>query len=365
MAPDIQDVANLAGVSTATVSRALRGLPNVSSATRERVLAAAAQLDYVSSPTASRLASGHTHSIGIVAPYVGRWFFGQVLSGAERVLREAGFDVLLIALPDDAARTEFFARMPLRRKVDAVLVLTLPLTSTQMDQLRQLDVPIGTVGSVVPGLNGVSIDDVAGARMATNHLINLGHTRIGLIGGGDSIPTHFVTPDDRRDGYREALASAGIEVPAEYEVDGSYTTEGGEAAMAELLGLPVPPTAVFAQSDEMAMGALSAIRRAGLDCPRDISLVGFDDHQLARVFDLTTIAQPAELQGELAAMQILANLAGGGTTVERVPTRLVLRGTTRPPRHSPNGSQSSAMPPPGQLAGGPAVPAGSGEGRAG
>lgn len=331
MAADIVDVANRAGVSTATVSRALRGLPNVSAKTRDRVLAAAAELDYVSSPSASRLASGLTHSIGIVAPYVGRWFFGQVLSGAERVLRQAGYDVLLNALPDDAARADFFARMPIRRKVDAVLVLTLPLGFEQVELLRQLGVPIGTVGGQVPGINQVGIDDVGSARMATNHLVNLGHQRIAMIGGGDSIPTHFVTPDDRREGYRAAMADAGLDVLPGYEADGSYTTEGGESAMVELLSLPAPPTAVFAQSDEMAMGALRAIRRSGLQCPGDISVIGFDDHQLARVMDLTTIAQPAELQGEIAARQILANLAGGAPTVEVVPTRLVLRGTTHPP----------------------------------
>lgn len=332
MAADIIDVAKLAGVSTATVSRALRGLPNVSDRTRERVRAAAAELDYVSSPSASRLASGLTHSVGLITPYLGRWFFGQVLSGAARVLREAGYDVLLNALPDDASRDEFFTRMPLRRRVDGVLVLTLPLASRQVEQLRGLGVPIGSVGSPAPGFSSVGIDDFAAARMATNHLVNLGHSRIAMIGAGDSIPTHFITPDDRSDGYRAALMAAGLEAPGEYSVDGSYTTDGGEAAMVELLSLPNPPTAVFAQSDEMAMGALRAIRRSGLACPRDISVVGIDDHQLSRMFDLTTVAQPAELQGEIAAKQLLACLDGEAPRVEQVATRLILRGTTHPPR---------------------------------
>lgn len=353
MAADIADVANLAGVSTATVSRALRGLPNVSDKTRDKVIAAAAELDYVSTPSASRLASGHTHSIGILAPYVGRWFFGQVLAGAERVLRQAGYDVLLIALPDDASRTEFFARMPLRRRVDAVLILTLPLSPEQIGQLRALDVPIGAVGAHAEGINEVGIDDRAGARMATNHLINLGHEQIAMIGGGASIPTHFQTPDDRRDGYREALAQAGLHCPPEYEVDGSYTTDGGEAAMVELLGLSRPPTAVFCQSDEMAMGAMRALRHSGLECPGDVSIIGFDDHQLARLLDLTTIAQPAELQGALAARQLLANLAGAAPAQEQVPTRLVLRSSTRPPRTRRTGTPGSAAAAPTQT---PAVP---------
>ena len=163
---DIADVARRAGVSTATVSRALRGLPNVAEDTRVRVMAAAAELDYVITPSASRLASGQTHSIGVVVPFLGRWFFGQVLSGAEEVLRAAGYDVLLFALPHDDARAEFFARMPLRRRVDGVLLLTLPMLPRERVTLAALGVPLAAVGVTAPGVSSVGIDDVAAARSA-------------------------------------------------------------------------------------------------------------------------------------------------------------------------------------------------------
>ncbi len=187
----------MAGVSTATVSRALRGLPNVSPATSAKVLAAAQELDYVISPSASRLASGQTRSVGVVAPYLGRWFFGQVLSGVEEVLREAGYDVLLYALPDEASRADFFARMPLRRRVDGVLILTLPMDAPEVEQLSALGVPLGSVGVPGPGISCVAIDDVAAARTAVNHLVNLGHERIAMIGGGPTEPIHFTVPHDR------------------------------------------------------------------------------------------------------------------------------------------------------------------------
>ncbi len=328
---DIAAVAQRAGVSTATVSRALRGLPNVSEPTRQRVLAAARELDYVVSPTASRLASGQTRSVGVVAPYLGRWFFGQVLSGAEEVLRAAGYDVLLYALPDDAARTAFFARLPLRRRVDAVLVLTLPMDQAEVDQLLGLQVPIGSVGVPAPGICCVGIDDGAAARMAVTHLVNLGHEAIALIGGGPSEPIHFTVPHDRLGGYRAAMRDAGLPVPDGYEADGGFTYAGGEAAMAGLLALPDPPTAVFAESDEMAMGALRAIRRAGLRCPEDISVIGFDDHELAELVELTTIAQPVAEQGRLAARLLLERIAGAEVLDRQLPTRLVLRSTTSPP----------------------------------
>jgi LacI family transcriptional regulator, repressor for deo operon, udp, cdd, tsx, nupC, and nupG len=328
---DIAAVARLAGVSTATVSRALRGLPNVSADTRARVLRAALELDYVISPSASRLASGQTHSIGVVTPYLGRWFFGQVLSGAEEVLHAAGFDLLLYALPDEATRADFFTRMPLRRRVDGVLVLTLPMEGSEIEQLGALGVPLASVGVPGPGVSCVGIDDGAAARVAVNHLVNLGHERIALIGGGPSEPIHFTVPHDRLAGYRGAMADAGLPVPDGYEADGAFTYAGGEAAMADLLSLPNPPTAVFAESDEMAIGAMRTIRHSGLRCPDDISIIGFDDHELAQMMDLTTIAQPVHEQGRIAAHLLLDQIAGAEAGDRQLPTRIVLRSSTGPP----------------------------------
>ena len=335
-APDIQAVARLAGVSTATVSRALRGLTNVSPSTRARVLAAARELDYVISPSASRLASGQTRSVGVVMPYIGRPFFAQVLSGAESVLRAGGYDVLLYALPEDKARTGFFQELPLRRRVDAVLILTLPLTEPQMDKLRALGVPLAVVGSIgldPVGASRVGIDDTAGARTAVNHLINLGHERIAMIGGGvsDAEPNPFRTPEDRRLGYRTSLADAGLVRYPGYEVDGRFTPAGGDQAMGSLLGLEHPPTAVFAQSDRMAVGAMHALRRAGLSCPEDVSIIGFGDHEVAASLELTTIAEPMAEQGARAAEQILSALAGAQPEAVVLPTRLALRSSTSPP----------------------------------
>jgi DNA-binding LacI/PurR family transcriptional regulator len=331
---DIEEVAARAGVSTATVSRALRGLPNVSPGTRARVLEAAHALDYVVSPSASRLASGRTSSVAVVMPYIGRHFFGKVLDGAEGVLRGAGYDVLLYALPDSPAREDFFARMPLRRRVDAVLVITLPLLAEQVQRLLALGLPVGTVGLHVPGASSVGIDDVAAARAATAHLVNLGHERIAMIGGGVSAvePNPFTTPQDRAQGYREALADAGLPWSVEYEVDGQYTAAGAERAVAQLLSLPEPPTAVFAQSDRMALGAIHSLHRVGLSCPDDVSIVGFDDHELAEPTDLTTIAQPMVEQGAAAARQLLGRLQGDPPSDELLGTHLVLRASTSPPR---------------------------------
>jgi DNA-binding LacI/PurR family transcriptional regulator len=185
----------------------------------------------------------------------------------------------------------------------------------------------------LPGVSSVRIDDAAGARAATNHLINLGHERIAMIGGGVSAvePNPFTTPEDRADGYRQALADAGLARVPEYAVDGQYTSLGGAQAMSELLSLPQPPTAVFAQSDRMAVGAMQAVRWAGLSCPDDVSIVGFDDHEVAAPLDLTTIAQPMPEQGAIAARQVLDVLAGKPPAEVLLPTHLVMRATTSPP----------------------------------
>src|SRR5665213_1989599 len=250
----IRDVAREAGVSTATVSRALRGLPNVDPVTREHVRRVADRLDYVISPAASRLASGRAGSIAVITPFLG---------------------------PHSV------------------------------------------------GVSSVSIDDVEGGRMASQHLINLGHERIGLI-SGRPLPTPFFPENDRLAGYRQALEASGLSVEASLQVPGYFTIEGGEHAMTAQLAQRTPPTAVFAMSDEMAFGALRALRRHGIRPGLDIALVGFDGHEMCDMLDLTTVTQPAEELGSAAARCLLDLLDDPAREPEvlRLPTQLCVRGPT-------------------------------------
>ena len=345
MATSIEDVARRAGVSIATVSRSLRGLPDVAPGTRERVIVAARELDYVASPYAARLASGRTDAVGVIVPHVTRWFFAQAISGAERVLREAGYDLLLYNLGDDAGRARFFDRMPIRKRVDCVLVLCLPLTDEEIESIRAMHVPAAVIGATVPGFAGVRIDDVGAAEAAVAHLLGLGHRRVGLISGAPDEPMHFTATGDRRRGYRLALRSAGTRAEPALEVPGDFTLDSGRVAMQRLLALDEPPTAVFAESDEMAFGALHALRIAGLTPGRDVSVVGFDDHDMAELLDLTTIAQPVPEQGEQVARALLTALAPNAPPprAETIRTRLVVRGSTGPP---PTGRAAGAAPGP-------------------
>jgi DNA-binding LacI/PurR family transcriptional regulator len=328
----IKDVAEAAGVSIATVSRALHGLPRVSEATRQRVLAAAAELRYVASPSAASLASGQTNAIGVVAPFVNRWYFAAMVHSAEERLRKAGYDLLLYSLGTDAhERRRAFSGTLLRKRVDGVLVLGLHPTADEVAALSAVGGPVAIVGADVPGWASVRIDDAAAARSAVRHLLDLGHRRIGFIGGDDEL--HTAMPADRRVGYRAELAAAGLPALPELEAVGGFTVAGGHLAAKRLLGLPEPPTALFAASDEMAMGALQAARHSGLRVPEDVSVIGIDDHEMADLMDLTTVAQPVVAQGVLAAEMILTALTDPDRPLAAVtvPTELVVRGTTSSP----------------------------------
>jgi DNA-binding LacI/PurR family transcriptional regulator len=331
MAVSIEDVARAAGVSTATVSRALRGLPHVTPETRASVQAIAASLGYVPSPSASALASGRTRTVGLVVPAISRWFFAECCEGAEVTLRASGFDALLYSLPDSSGPRGAFDADVLRRRVDAVLVASMSFTDEEVAALRSLGVPAVFVSVPQAGFPHVGIDDLAGARLATEHLAGLGHTVIGHIGGRRTDAPSSPTAR-RREGFRAVLAGAGLEVADDLDAEGYFTAESGAAEAARLLDRRPDLTALFVGSDEMAMGALGVIRERGLGPGRDVSVVGFDGHTLGAVFGLTTVAQSARDQGARAAAYLLDCLGGEADPEAQIlfPTELVVRTSTGP-----------------------------------
>jgi LacI family transcriptional regulator, repressor for deo operon, udp, cdd, tsx, nupC, and nupG len=330
MKSTIEDVAKRAGVSTATVSRALRGFVSVTPETKSRVEQAARELDYVISASASRLASGKTFTVGVITPFIDRWYFSNLLSGIERVTRSGGFELLVYSLDRLDERERIFHQKLLREQVDALLVCAMPPSQKEIDFLQELKIPVALVGAEVAGCASVRIDDIGGAKAATGHLINMGHQRIGLIAESPLQPMSFTAPRDRRNGFLNAHLDAGLTFDPALEAFGSFTIESGERAMDELLARPHPPTAVFCESDEMAFGAMSAIRRHGLRVPEDISIVGFDDHDLAKYLNLTTVSQSVQVMGETAAWIILDQLKNESNEPKSVvmPTQLVVRAST-------------------------------------
>ncbi|WP_082592775.1 LacI family DNA-binding transcriptional regulator [Phycicoccus sp. Soil803] len=330
----IKDVAQAAGVSVATVSRALRGVDRVRPQTRERIQRLAAEMDFVASPTAASLASGRTRVIAVVAPSRTRWYFATLVSGIDRRLRQHDHMVFLLDLEEegDNPRRRLSQAMLLKR-VDGVIALNVPVDPGELEVLDRLDLPLVAVGSPVPGRSLVRIDDVLTARVATEHLIGLGHTRIAFVGPMPDDIAQTQAPLQRLRGFRETVANHGLSVPPGFIIDAGWTALSASRAVTGLLHAPDRPTAVMAASDEMAMGVLQAARRLGLRIPNDLSVIGIDDHVLSEVMDLSTMRQDLQAQGELAAEMLIRRMGDPTLPAEIVtaPTELVLRGTTGSP----------------------------------
>lgn len=333
---NMTDVARRSGVSIASVSRALRGEPGVSPATRTRILSAARDLAYVVSPEASHLSRGTTGRIAVVVPRVDAWFYSTMLAGIAGEFDTVGVDLVLCALPDSSSRHRFFESLPLRRKVDAVIVASLPLTARERTRLGQLALPTVFVGGDqdVGNHPWVGIDDELAARQAVGHLLRIGHRDIAMIQAGDREGTRWATDEARIRGFHGQISDAGLSDPTVVTVE--WGIDGGARGMEMLLSRPSLPTAVFCHSDEIALGALRTLHRAGVSVPQQVSVIGVDDHPSADLSDLTTVAQPVLEQGRIAARQVLAQLDGEGPepapTVSTLPTRLVIRGSTASPR---------------------------------
>ncbi len=333
----IDDVARRAGVSTATVSRALSGRGQVSSATRARVEASAIELGYVVSSSASSLASGRTRNIGVLVPYLDRWFFSAVLSGAASALMRRGYDITLYNLTADRAqRREVFDTFLRRGRIDGVIAVSIALDDDELERLRHLELPVIAIGGPNERLTTLTVDDVAVARLVTEHLLDLGHRDIAHIGARAEFDIEYHVPAQRLRGFQQTMIEAGPPVRPDLFEPADFTVPGGFRAATRLLARAERPTAIFAASDEMALGALLAVRELGLSVPDDVSIVGIDGHELGEFFGLTTVDQFALGQGERAADVILDTIEArdAGTPApapSHLPFALVVRGSTAPP----------------------------------
>ncbi len=329
----IEDVAIAAGVSVATVSRALRDLPNVAPSTRDRVRETAAALDYVADPGASRLAGGLTGTVAVAVPVLDSWYGARVVAGIEAILKESNVDLLLYAITNEVERQAFLAgNGAWWRRSDALIMVDLRISDLEAERLAAAGARIVTLGSRTPSFSSITLAETEAAAAAARYLIDAGHERIGMI-TGVQLAVHFRPSLPRRDSFRDVLVAAGLDVSVELETAGGFSIDGGGEAMAQLLDLPEPPTAVFAMSDVMAIGALHLARQRGLDVPGDVALVGFDDHETAPIFGLTTIHQEVDLIGAQAARLALRAMAARNSN-DRVepehivsPTHLVVRNT--------------------------------------
>lgn len=326
------DVARRAGVSVATVSRALRGSPLVSPETTARVGAAAEELSFAISRAASSLATGRLGRIGVLlGGSLQTWFNGTVLDAVYARLAPADVELTIFRIQDRAERDAFFTRLPARRNVDAMIVASFALSAPERGRLQTLGVPLVYLNQRVRGVPSVAIDDVAGARDGVRALLHLGHRRIAFVRSDTRTPGFRYSADRRIEGFRAAMAEAGV-APQDQLVITVPGVDAGDQVVGVALAEADPPTALAVDSDDLAIGVVAALGRAGVRTPEDVSVLGFDDQTLAGRLGLSTVAQPAALiAGEAAALALA--LAAGQEPAHRsvvVPTRLVLRRTTGP-----------------------------------
>jgi DNA-binding LacI/PurR family transcriptional regulator len=328
--PTIYDVARLAGVSTATVSRALNETGKIAPATRAAIDAAVAQLGYEPNRIARSLVTRSTQTIALLLPDIANPFYAALVSGIQHAALSRDYTMLLCTTEGDPEREEQYLNLLRAKRVDGALVDGLVLPPDRIARFVQDGFPIVCLDRDIDSssIPVVQVDNRLGGRIATEHLISLGHTRIAHVSGAIALRIS----DDRFAGYREALTGAGIQTDQRLVAHGHFTEEGGYRAATALLRSGVPFTAVFAGNDLSAIGAVTALVEHGRRVPQDVSVVGFDDLRLAAFTPppLTTIRQPA---AEIArrATGILMDLTHG-RPVERMrhllPPELVVRAST-------------------------------------
>ena len=302
----ITQVARHAGVGVATVSRVLNGSPAVREQTRQRVLEAIAELGYAPNPAARALSTGRTLSVGVVAPFFTRPSVIERLRGISHILAGSGYRMVLFDVERPGQDSEFFRTLP--GGLDGLLSISLCPPDADLDRFAAAEMPVVLVDYPHERLPAVHTDDVAGGRMATEHLLELGHERIAFLGDFEHNYHGFTSSAMRRVGYQEALCAAGLEVDMELVRRASHGREPATVLTRELLDVPDPPTAIFAASDTQAMGVLEAADELGIGVPDDLAVVGYDDIEIARYAGLTTIAQPLEESGAVGAHLLLAAL---------------------------------------------------------
>lgn len=341
----IKELARLSGVSVGTVSRALNGYTDVSPETRERVMRLAEELDYTPTAAARTLVMERSHVIGIFLetgeghPDVQHPFFHEVLGGLKDQLGAAGFDLLLFASeqPGNGYGPHSYLKRARHHGVDGTVLMGVDTGQSDVERLLRSDIPCVGVDVALAGNGNGSVmsDNAEGAAMAVRHLVERNHRRIATITGLiDTAPAR-----DRLRGYQEEIQRQGLAFRDDYVAYGDYYVESGAEGMARLLALPEPPTAVFAASDLMAVGALGTANRAGLRVPDDIAIVGFDDILLAGLTQpgLTTLRQDKQGLGAAAGEALLALMEedGDAPAAMTLPVELVVRGSTTPEGERP------------------------------
>lgn len=332
MATTIYDVAKLAGVGLGTVSRVLNNSPAVKDSTRQRVQAAIRQLEYTPDPIARSMTRGRTvtGTLAVIIPFFTRPFSIEVLRGIEASTSRLGYELVVYNIENDEQREDYFRRLPMTRKVDGLLIVSLSPKDKYIPNLVRAQIPTILVDAYNSSLTSIVVNNIDGAYRAMKHLLEKGHRRIGFINGEIEGDFKFNQANDRLIGVHRALGEYAIDFEPELAEIASWDREGGRAAAARLLSLRNRPTAIFAASDVQALGTLETARTMGLSVPGDLSIIGYDGIELSEWLQLTTMQQPMYQMGELGLNLLIEQIENPQKPPEliRLNTELVIRNTT-------------------------------------
>ena len=306
---NIAEVASTAGVSVGTVSRVLNESPNVREHTRRRVIEVMKRLNYRPSRLAESLSRGQTRTVVILVPFLTRPSVTERLAGAISVLDDEGFDTVVRNVETPGQRDRHLAALTTRHEADGAVVVSLRLNSEHLAALRNGSVPLAMVDTEAPGIPCTVVDDIRGGSLATEHLISLGHCRIGFVGDSPD-EFGFVSTRRRLLGYRRTLSRHRIEYDPAIVRLGRHSATVAATMARELLSLPSPPTAIFAGSDTQALGVLAAAGKSGHSVPADLSVIGYDDIESAALLGLSTVHQPLTESGACGARRLCALIRG-------------------------------------------------------
>lgn len=332
----VEDVARAAGVSTFTVSRALRDMQHVAPATKEKVLKAAEELQYTASKSAAALASGQTSRIALLCrERIAGWFMGELMDGLYDVLSPLSYDITVYRAGDTRQRKQFFTRLPANSNADAIILTGFSVTEQEQSALTDMGMPIVLVNSKDTGFSqgSVAVDDEDGEASAVRYLAALGHHRFCYVGRVDPLTSKTWGFDVRIRGYQNVIEDLGLIDCGAFHID-SDTPRSSRQAVASILSLSQRPTAICVWSDFHALSIVHELTKAGIRIPQDMSVIGFDGSDISAATGLSTIAQPARDIGRIAAKKALHLIAGEDLDEAHttVPTTLEPRETTGPIR---------------------------------
>jgi DNA-binding LacI/PurR family transcriptional regulator len=334
---DIRDVASRAGVSIATVSRAINHVPTVDPALAARVWKVVTELNYTPNTQARALVSGKSRMLGLIVSEITNPFFPELIQEFERVAVEQGYEILIASTNYERKKMEQCAQRMLERKVDGVAVMTFGIEDSLFERFAAVNVPVVFIDASPqrPLSSAVTVDYRAGIHEAVQHLAVLGHRRIGFISG----PLRLRSAQSRKTAFLDCLRSTGIQSESRWMIEGDHTLEGGRDAMQQILALPSHPTAIVCSNDMTAIGVQHALFEAGQRVPDDFSLIGFDDIRLAEytIPPLTTIRMSCKDIASKAVNTLLSKVKPEAFNIDdssKISTRLVVRQTTGLPKHA-------------------------------